>query len=116
MTADTILSSDSDVIEPPDLWTTRIEPRFRERAPRVVQEEDGDWSFVGGIPGSAPPSTPSPRLRGEGWGEGPPRLRGEVGIRALGRGFRVRGNAELPNGGYSYALKLVKELTARPVT
>jgi hypothetical protein len=29
MTADTILSSDSHVIEPPDLWTTRIEPRFR---------------------------------------------------------------------------------------
>lgn len=49
MTADTILSSDSHVIEPPDLWTTRIEPRFRERAPRVVQEEDGDWWFVDGI-------------------------------------------------------------------
>jgi hypothetical protein len=49
MTADTILSSDSHVIEPPDLWTTRIEPRFREGAAPVVQEEDGDWWFVGGI-------------------------------------------------------------------
>jgi predicted TIM-barrel fold metal-dependent hydrolase len=49
MTADTIISSDSHVIEPPDLWTARIEPRFRERAPRVVPEEDGDWWFVDGI-------------------------------------------------------------------
>ena len=49
MPGDMILSSDSHVIEPPDLWTTRIEPRFRERAPRVVQEEDGDWWFVDGI-------------------------------------------------------------------
>jgi hypothetical protein len=31
-----------------------------------------------------------------------PRLRGEVGVRALGRGVRVRGNAELPNGEYLY--------------
>jgi len=42
MTADTILSPDPHVTEPPDLWATRIKPRFCERAPRVVQEEDGD--------------------------------------------------------------------------
>jgi predicted TIM-barrel fold metal-dependent hydrolase len=30
-----ILSSDSHVFEPPDLWTTRIERAFRDRAPRI---------------------------------------------------------------------------------
>ena len=35
-----ILSSDSHVFEPPDLWTTRIDARFRDRAPRV-QRIDG---------------------------------------------------------------------------
>ena len=39
-----VISSDSHVYEPRDLWTSRIEPRFRDRAPRVVRLEDGsDW-------------------------------------------------------------------------
>ena len=48
MTIAKILSSDSHVVEPPDLWATRLEPKFRERAPRVVQEDDGDWWIVDG--------------------------------------------------------------------
>src|SRR5260370_35313711 len=32
-----ILSSDSHVFEPPDLWTTRIDQAFRHRAPRMVR-------------------------------------------------------------------------------
>jgi predicted TIM-barrel fold metal-dependent hydrolase len=43
-----IISSDSHIIEPPDLWAGRIELRFRDRAPRVVQEDDGDWWIVDG--------------------------------------------------------------------
>jgi len=35
-----ILSSDSHVFEPPDLWTRRIDARFRDRAPRL-QRIDG---------------------------------------------------------------------------
>src|SRR5918995_5396689 len=35
-----ILSSDSHVFEPPDLWTTRIDAPFRDRAPRM-QRIDG---------------------------------------------------------------------------
>jgi predicted TIM-barrel fold metal-dependent hydrolase len=35
-----ILSSDSHVFEPPDLWTTRIDARFRDRGPRM-QRIDG---------------------------------------------------------------------------
>ena len=39
-----IISSDSHVFEPRDLWTTRIDPKFRDRAPRVARIEDGnDW-------------------------------------------------------------------------
>jgi predicted TIM-barrel fold metal-dependent hydrolase len=48
MMAGKILSSDSHVVEPPDLWQTRLAPHFRERAPRVVQEADGDWWMVDG--------------------------------------------------------------------
>ena len=35
-----ILSSDSHVFEPPDLWATRIDAAFRDRAPRM-QRIDG---------------------------------------------------------------------------
>ena len=30
-----VLSSDSHVFEPPDLWQTRIDRAFRDRAPRI---------------------------------------------------------------------------------
>jgi hypothetical protein len=30
-----VLSSDSHVFEPPDLWQTRIDAPFRDRAPRI---------------------------------------------------------------------------------
>ena len=36
-----ILSADSHVLEPPDLWTTRMEKRFRDQAPHVVKDFDG---------------------------------------------------------------------------
>ena len=48
MTIAKLLSSDSHVVEPPDLWATRLEPKFRDRAPHVVQEDDGDWWIVDG--------------------------------------------------------------------
>ena len=37
-----VISSDSHVIEPADLWTSRIERKFRDRAPHVVRGEEGD--------------------------------------------------------------------------
>jgi predicted TIM-barrel fold metal-dependent hydrolase len=43
-----LISSDSHIVEPPDLWTSRIARRFRERAPRVQREADGDWWYVDG--------------------------------------------------------------------
>ena len=37
-----ILSSDSHVFEPPDLWTTRIDAAFRARAPRMQRIDGAD--------------------------------------------------------------------------
>src|SRR5467141_5409448 len=34
-----LISADSHIVEPPDLYTTRIEPKFRERAPRLARLE-----------------------------------------------------------------------------
>src|SRR2546422_10095371 len=36
-----IISADSHMTEPPDLWVTRIDEPFRDRAPRVVRENQG---------------------------------------------------------------------------
>ena len=41
-----VISSDDHVFEPGDLWTSRMEPRFKDRAPRIVRLEDGDWWMV----------------------------------------------------------------------
>jgi predicted TIM-barrel fold metal-dependent hydrolase len=49
MIAEKLISSDSHIIEPPDLWASRIEPELRDRGPRVVQENDGDWWIVDGV-------------------------------------------------------------------
>src|SRR5439155_14382000 len=38
-------SADSHVVEPLDLWETRLPPGLRERAPRRI-EQDGRWLFV----------------------------------------------------------------------
>jgi predicted TIM-barrel fold metal-dependent hydrolase len=41
-----VLSSDSHVFEPPDLWTTRIDRAFRDRAPRMVRIDGADQLVV----------------------------------------------------------------------
>jgi uncharacterized protein len=41
-----IYSADSHVIEPSDLWLERIEPKFRDRAPRVIHLDDTDLWVV----------------------------------------------------------------------
>src|SRR5262249_53233276 len=42
------ISSDSHVFEPPDLWTTRIDARFRDRAPRIERVNEVDLLTVEG--------------------------------------------------------------------
>ncbi|MGH7087841.1 MAG: hypothetical protein ACREFQ_02985, partial [Stellaceae bacterium] len=41
-----ILSSDSHVFEPPDLWQTRIDRAFRDRAPRIERIAGTDQIVV----------------------------------------------------------------------
>ncbi len=40
-----LISSDSHIVEPPDLWATRTKD---ERLPHVVREADGDWWYIDG--------------------------------------------------------------------
>ncbi len=44
-----VVSSDNHVFEPPDLWIERMQPKFKERGPQVVREEDGDWYYCDGL-------------------------------------------------------------------
>jgi predicted TIM-barrel fold metal-dependent hydrolase len=48
---DTVISADSHVIEPPNVFE-RVPARFRDRAPKLIRGEDGGdgWSFAGEIP------------------------------------------------------------------
>jgi predicted TIM-barrel fold metal-dependent hydrolase len=43
-----LISSDSHVTEPADLWQKRIDPKFRHRAPFLAHEEHGDQWYVDG--------------------------------------------------------------------
>ena len=44
-----ILDCDAHVNEPPDTWTTRVPSKLRDRAPKVLHRDDGDyWSFNDG--------------------------------------------------------------------
>jgi predicted TIM-barrel fold metal-dependent hydrolase len=45
-----LISSDSHIIEPPDLWEERIDHEFRERAPRLVHEAKADQWYADGVP------------------------------------------------------------------
>ncbi len=61
-----IISSDNHVVEPPDLWTTRIDPKFKGREPRVVRLENGsDRWFTDGIKGQGMFAGAQPGVRFE---------------------------------------------------
>ena len=47
-----LVSADSHVLEPPDLWTAYLPARFHPKAPRVVPDGDGGeaWQFAPGGP------------------------------------------------------------------
>ena len=46
-TQETIISADSHMLEPADLWTSRIEPQFRDRAPRIFYDDRRKQWFFG---------------------------------------------------------------------
>ena len=41
-----VISSDSHIVEPPDLWATRIDPKFRDRGPEMRDTDQGQVWFV----------------------------------------------------------------------
>jgi len=43
------VSADSHVVEPRDLWLTRLDKRFRDRAPRVETRAEGDFMVIDGL-------------------------------------------------------------------
>jgi len=45
-----IVSADSHIIEPPDLWEKWLDATFQDRAPRVVEDGEGGqgWDFHDG--------------------------------------------------------------------
>jgi len=45
----TLISSDSHIIEPPDLWEQRIDRQFKDQAPRLVREGACDQWYADGV-------------------------------------------------------------------
>src|ERR1043165_6908609 len=41
LSSDGAVDADGHILEPPDLWETYLEPKYRDRALRVVKDEDG---------------------------------------------------------------------------
>ena len=46
MTQQGMISADSHVIEPPDLFTRHIDARYRDRAPHIERDRDGTVLYV----------------------------------------------------------------------
>jgi len=49
MASSRMISADSHFIEPPDLWTSRIDKKYADRAPRVVNNEKGALFLAPGM-------------------------------------------------------------------
>ena len=43
-----MVSSDSHIVEPPDLWDGRLPADLADRGPQIVREDDGDWWYIDG--------------------------------------------------------------------
>ena len=43
-----LVSSDSHIMEPPDLWLERIDSEYKDRAPRVIREGEFDQWYADG--------------------------------------------------------------------
>ncbi|HWM21721.1 MAG TPA: hypothetical protein VNO51_18665, partial [Ilumatobacteraceae bacterium] len=45
------VDADGHILEPPDLWETYLEPKYRDRALRIVQDDHGLEALeIGGAP------------------------------------------------------------------
>ena len=57
------VSADCHVVEPADLFTKRMDKRFRDRPPHLVSEPDGDYFVIEGMPPYPARSGPEPGPR-----------------------------------------------------
>jgi len=48
-TSHRVISADAHVVEPPDLWTEWLEAKYRDTAPKLVEDKDGGhaWLYMG---------------------------------------------------------------------
>ena len=60
-----VISADNHVMEPPDLWTSRVEPKYRDRCPKLMPAEGGQVWVCDGIPGNSPGQGSQPGVRME---------------------------------------------------
>ena len=72
-----LVSADSHVNEPRDLWTSRVAARFRDRVPRVESFERGDGWVVEGVANPMPMRRATSAGLGVWAGEGGPWMRWE---------------------------------------
>ena len=49
MLTDGYVSADGHVVEPADLWTSRMDRRFRDRAPRIESRPEADYYVIDGL-------------------------------------------------------------------
>ena len=49
MSSYTVISADSHMIEPPNLWTDRLDKKYRDQAPHVEENEKGSFFTAPGI-------------------------------------------------------------------
>jgi len=83
----TLVSSDSHIFEPPDLWLARLGSDLRDQAPRIVEEATGDWWYLGDrrLAGMGPASNTGKRF------EHPEDIKRE------GRYINIRPGANVPD-------------------
>ena len=48
MAFEQMISADCHLVEPPDLWTSRIDPKYLDRAPRLIREDGIDRWYIDG--------------------------------------------------------------------
>src|SRR5437870_5964336 len=104
-----MISSDSHIVEPPDLWERWLTPEFRPRGPKLVQDEEGGDAWLyndGGAPAGLGVVTvtrgrPREELRWSGaryWTINQGNFRGEGRVEEMREGGGVAWVVDSPRG------------------
>ena len=60
-----IISSDNHIFEPPDLWTDRMQTKFKDRGPQMIRVDGEDLWYCDGLKVSTPAAAAQPGVRFE---------------------------------------------------